>query len=336
MNNIPNNAPSARQPDLSRHTVLVLGAKGRFGQAAVAAFAAAGWQVIAQARSAFTQPLPAGVESLIVDALDTRRVIAAVPTAQVIVHALNPDYARWEQLLPPVTAAVLGIARATGGLLMVPGNVYNFGAHLPPLLHEDTPFVADTPKAGQRIAMENSLAAAAEQGVRSVIIRAGDFIGGYGTWLDMAITKSVAKGSVTHMGPDDLTHAWAYLPDLAQVFVRVANQRQHLSGCQRLHYAGITATGRQLHAALEALAGRPLKAKAMPWHIVKLIALFSPLLRAALPMRYLWQRPHQLCGTRLEPLIGPHPASTLSQALAEYVVPPTQLKSTRPSQSRAS
>ena len=37
---------------MSRPTVLVLGANGRFGAAAVNAFAAAGWRVLAQLRRA--------------------------------------------------------------------------------------------------------------------------------------------------------------------------------------------------------------------------------------------------------------------------------------------
>lgn len=286
------------------------------GQAAVNAFAAAGWRVIAQGRSPMTNKRIANVDMLECDALDTAKIIAAVPRVDVIVHALNPNYARWDTLLPPVTSAAIAIAKASGGMLMVPGNVYNFGARLPPLLSETTPFSADTGKAALRIQMEHTIAAAAEQGCKSVVIRAGDFIGGSGTWLDMAITKSLDKGTVTSMGPDNLAHAWAYLPDLAEVFVRVAEQRSALASFQVLHYPGITASGGDLHAALEAVTGRKLKSRALPWWQFQLMALFSPMLRAVLQMRYLWQRPHRLVGTRLEHLIGRLPATSLQAALA--------------------
>jgi nucleoside-diphosphate-sugar epimerase len=299
----------------NKATVLVLGAKGRLGQAAVRAFAAAGWHVIAQARTPFTLAATAGIETLECDALDTEKLLAAASQVDVIVHALNPGYARWDRLLPPTTAAVLRTAKASGRLLMVPGNVYNFGANLPPLLTENTPFSDDTAKAAQRNQMEQSIAAQANEGVQSVVIRAGDFIGGSGTWLNMAITKSLGKGAVTRMGSEQLEHAWAYLPDLAEVFVRVAEQRETLAGYQAFHYPGITATGQQLHAALEAICGRQLRAKALPWTFLKVIGLFSPKLRAALQMRYLWQRAHRLAGTRLEALIGPLPKTTLQAAL---------------------
>ena len=299
-----------------QNSVLVLGAKGHLGRVAVAAFSAAGWRVIAQARSTLNLPELPNVETLECDALDTQKIISAVGKVDVIVHALNPNYAQWATLLPPVTAAVLTIAKATEGLLMVPGNVYNFGSELPLLLSESTPFIANNEKAILRINMENSIAAAADQGVTSVVIRAGDFIGASGTWLDMAITKSLHKNIVTSMGPTDLAHAWAYLPDLAEVFVRVAEKRGALKGYQVFHYAGITASGKELHHALQNITGRDLKSKPMQWWVIKIVALFSPLLRAVLKMRYLWQRPHRLIGTKLESFIGAVPTASLQEALA--------------------
>lgn len=306
-------------------SVLVLGAKGRLGQAAVDAFAAAGWRVTAQARSANPANLASpdrprqDISFIQCDVLDTASILAAVPSVDVVIHAVSPDYTRWDSLLPPITDAVIHIAKATGALLMVPGNVYNFGTDLPALLTEDTPFAANTPKAVLRIAMEDTLAAATRQGLRCVILRAGDFIGGTGTWLDMGITRAIDKGVVTHMGPDDLPHAWAYLPDLARTFVRVAEQRDHLPAFDVMHYPGITATGKELHAALEQLSGRLLKARPMPWLLMQILGLFSPMLRAAIKMRYLWQRPHQLQGEKLEHLIGKLASSSLQEALRGYV-----------------
>ena len=301
-------------------SVLILGAKGHLGQAAVSAFAKAGWRVIAQARSSMDFKNQPAIQTLECDALDTARIIASAQQVDIVVHALNPNYAKWDSLLPPVTKAAIAIAKGTGGMLMVPGNVYNFGAHLPPLLTEETPFVGSTGKGALRIEMERSIAAAAQQGVKSVVIRAGDFIGGSNTWLDMAITKSLGKGIVTSMGQSDLPHAWAYLPDLAEVFVRVAEKREALNGFQVLHYAGLSASGQELHQALEAIAGRQLCSKPLPWWLFKIIALASPMLRAVLQMRYLWQRPHQLVGTKLEALIGAIPVTPLQKALAASLV----------------
>jgi NAD(P)-dependent dehydrogenase (short-subunit alcohol dehydrogenase family) len=180
-------------PDDKPQTVMVLGANGRFGSAAVLAFACAGWRVIAQSRRGAIKPWPAGVQPLIADALDSRTLLLAGAGADLIVHALNPDYTRWDSLVPPLTAAVVDLAAATGATLMLPGNVYNFGSQLPDRLDETTPLVADTPKARVRIELEAALQAATARGVRSIVIRAGDFLGAAGTWFDLSLARQLAR-----------------------------------------------------------------------------------------------------------------------------------------------
>lgn len=314
--------------NLQDKRVLVLGANGRFGRAAVNAFAAAGWQVLAQARQAPGWPLPANAVAVQADALDVDTLARQAAGVSVIVNALNPDYARWDALLPPLAEAVLKLAAATGATVMLPGNVYNFGSQLPPVLRETTPFDGDHGKACLRIAVEEGLQA---NTARSIVIRAGDFLGGSGTWFDMAMTKPLAKGGLTHMGPDDITHAWAWLPDLAQVFVRVAERRAELPPHAVLHYAGLSLTGAELHAAIEAAVGRKLKARRFPWWTLMLGAPFVPLLRALLRMRYLWQRPHQLDESRLQALIGAVPHTPVVEVMRQCLadLPAQNLSSTR-------
>ena len=297
-------------------TVLVLGANGRLGRAATLAFAAAGWQVLAQLRRAPRAPLPPGVRLLQCDALDVATLSAAAQGTQVIVHALSPDYTRWASLLPAITTATLALARATGATLMLPGNVYNFGRQLPPVLREDTPFAADHPKAAQRIALEAALAASAQPAasggpVRSIVIRAGDFLGDSGTWIDLAMAKGLARGRFTQVGPAALAHAWAWLPDLAQVFVQVAERRAALPAHAVLHFAGHTLTGARLQQAFETALGRPLRSARFPWPLLRLAAPFSPMLRALVEMRHLWQRPHRLDGQGLQALLGTVPHTPL-------------------------
>ena len=312
--------------------VMVLGANGRLGRALVLAFAAAGWRVIAQLRRAPRAPLPAGVQVVEADALDVPRLTAAGQGVDLIINALNPDYTRWATLLPPITAAVIALALATGATLMMAGSVYNFGRQMPPLLNETTPFVANHPKAAQRIALEAALArAAALHGVRSIVIRAGDFLGDAGTWLDLAMAKGLAKGRFTQMGPADLPHAWAWLPDLAQVFVAVAGRRADLAPHTVLHHAGLTLTGAELQAAVEAALGRPLQRRAFPWWTLRLAAPVVPMFRALLEMRHLWRRPHRLDDARLRTLLGTLPATPLPAVVAQALaaLPPGALATRR-------
>ncbi|OYV00567.1 MAG: epimerase, partial [Burkholderiales bacterium PBB5] len=119
------------------------------------------------------------------------------------------------------------------------------------------------------------------------------------------------------MGPVDLPHAWAWLPDLAETFVRVATARALLAPHTVLHFAGHTLTGAQLQQAFEAALGQPLRATRFPWGLLRLATPFSPMLRALFEMRYLWQRPHQLDGSRLHALIGPEPHTPLDAVVRQ-------------------
>ena len=300
-------------------TVLILGAAGRVGQVIALAFAGAGWQVRAQARKALPESLQRHpqVQAVGCDATDVVALSQAAQGASVVVNALNPIYTEWDRLALPLADAALAITRASGALLMLPGNVYNFGRDLPALLTPETPEQGNTPKARIRIEMERRLQAAAEDGVDSVVIRAGDFFGGpgRGTWFDMALLTKIGKGKFIYPGPDDATHAWAYLPDLAQAFVRVAEQRARLRGHHSLHFAGHTLSGAQIRAALEPIVGRLLRPAGLPWGLIRLGAPFVPMWRELLVMRYLWQKPHVLDDDALRALIGTVPHTPLPQAL---------------------
>jgi uncharacterized protein YbjT (DUF2867 family) len=231
--------------------ILILGANGRFGAAAAQAFAAAGWTVLAQARRA-PAALPAGAQHLAIALADTAALTRAAAGARAVVYAVNPPYTAWHTDVLPLARMGMELASGLGARFMLPGNVYNFGEGMPARLTEDTPQRPTTVKGGIRCELEAELAARAAQGLGSVVIRAGDFFGGgTGSWLDLAILKSIAKGRLVYPGPLELPHAWAYLPDLARAFVA----RPHAHGHRTAECRG--ARGRRAgHRAAARLAPR--------------------------------------------------------------------------------
>ncbi len=301
-------------------TVLVLGANGRFGRAAVNAFAAAGWRVFAQVRRAPSTPFPMDVATLAMPLADTAGLAAS--RASVVVHAVNPLYTRWDEEAMPMLRCGLDLAERLRAHFMLPGNVYNHGEGMPPLLDERTPERPTTPKGRQRVAMEAEIAARA--GLRSTVIRAGDFFGGgTGSWLDLMIAKDIARGRLVYPGPPDLLHAWAYLPDLARAFVAVA-ARGEGPRVQRLHFGGHALTGREFIAALQAAAAglglEPAsgwKVGGFPWPLIRAAGLVWPMGRELARMSYLWRVPHALDGRALEAAVGPLPATPIAEALAQ-------------------
>ncbi|QUJ76997.1 NAD-dependent epimerase/dehydratase family protein [Sulfitobacter albidus] len=294
-------------------TVVILGANGRFGRAAVEAFKARGWDVRRVTRKGENGAVAC-------DAMDGAAVIRACAGADVIVHALNPLYTDWVRVLPVHTANVIAAARACGARVMIPGNVYPFGTEDGPWC-EDTVQTPQSRKGALRVTMEQRFAAS---GVPTIVLRGGDFIEGVdtGNWFESYITKDVHKGRITYPGRLDAVHAWAYLPDMARAMVALAEIETTLSPFEVLHYEGLSLTGAQLIDAIAARCGAPLRVKRFPWWLIRAIAPFSPLMREVVEMRYLWDHPHRLDGTRLRALIPDHRDTPLAEVMAQVLPAP--------------
>jgi nucleoside-diphosphate-sugar epimerase len=289
-------------------TVLVLGANGRFGLAASQAFAAAGWRVLAQVRRDPAAAMPASAEVVRAPlaALAAGDALVALPRIDVVVHAVNPLYTRWDEALPAATLA-MDVAERLGARFLLPGNVYNYGAAMPPLLDESTPQRPTTEKGEIRVAIENALAARAAAGrLAATIVTAGDFFGaGSGSWLDQVIVRSLARGKLAYPGDPTLVHAWAYLPDLARAFVAVAALAD-ARPFERFTFAGHSVSGHAFLAAVERAAAslgiapaRGWRHGTMPWPLVRIAGVAVPLWRELARMSYLWRVPHALDGSRL-------------------------------------
>lgn len=312
----------------STSTVLILGASGRLGAACTTAFADAGWQVMAQTRKLAVQKLPDGVYPLVTGDLPSNRSTAKLQNVDVVVHAMNPAYTNpaWIAHVPAMMKSAIDIAQSLRATLIFPGNVYNFGADMPDTLDESTPYRPTTVKGKLRVDAELALERATQVSVlRAIVIRAGDFFGyGSGSMFDRVIVSKIRKGTFTHAGPIDVRTPWAYLPDLAQTFVRVAERRRQLAAFEVLHFAGHAANGHDWLRALQPLATangwltdwQALKTAALPWPVMRVMAVFSPELASLVEMRYLQSTPHALDNTRLRKLIGAEPHTPLGQATA--------------------
>ena len=304
-------------------TVAILGAAGRNGDAVARAFVNAGWRVKGIARGAKVSTLAPGVEPVTADAFDRDALVAACAGADVIVHTLNPAYDDWTDTVLPLAENVLAAAEATGATVMIPGNVYIYGTTIGLDTKESDLVNGNTEKGRLRIAMEALFERAArDRGVRTVVIRAGDFFGGSrpGSWLDLMILKDLKKNRFTWPGPSwSMVHAFAYLPDLAETFVRIAEKRDALEPFTTLHFRGHAVTGEEMHMAAERAVGRPLKRAGVPWHVIRLIGLFNGVMREVAKMSYLWRVAHSLDNSRLEALIGPEPHRPLPVALSESI-----------------
>ncbi|UWQ90772.1 sugar nucleotide-binding protein [Rhodobacteraceae bacterium M382] len=282
-------------------TVLILGPTGRFGRAAEHAFCTAGWTTVRFDRG-------------------TDDLVQAARAADVIVNAWNPQYPDWADQVPRLHDQVIAAAKAAGATVIVPGNVYVYGPQATPPWGQETPQEARNPLGQIRIAMEQAYR---QSGVRTIVLRAGDFIDtvASGNWFDAVLTKRLASGRFSYPGPLDVPHAWAFLPDLARAAVQLAERREELPVFSDISFPGYTVTGAEMATALDRIVTRPVRMTQMSWIPLRLLKPVWPMARCLLEMRYLWQVGHTLDGTLLEQYLPGFAVTPFETALAQAIPP---------------
>jgi nucleoside-diphosphate-sugar epimerase len=298
---------------------LVIGATGGIGGAVADRLLASGWRVRALNRDPRAAAARAArtVEWIAGDAMNPTDVVHAAEGAELIVHGANPPgYRNWAGLALPMLESTIQAAATHRARILFPGTIYNYGPDAFPRLTEDSPQHPRTRKGAIRGAMEEALMRAADRGAPVLIVRAGDYFGAVGNgWLSpQGMLQGKPLRAVSYPGRPELTHAWAYLPDVAETMVRLI-EAGGLGSFETLHFQGYELSGHALFEALETATGRRLKLGRLPWVALQALSPFNETLRETLEMRYLWDAPVLLDNGKLVAKLGSEPRTNLVVAL---------------------
>lgn len=286
--------------------VTILGINGRIGIETAKAFLASGWQVRGMARTNKSQIK--GVEFVIGDATSAADIASAIAPSEIVVNAVNLPYDKWENgAYEALTATIIEAFKGTEKTMLFPGNIYNYAAEQH-LLTPQTPQNPTAPKGEIRVRVEQMLKAAAQNdGFQVLVLRSPDFYGPFAsqTMFDLAMLTRIKSGIVQYPGPLELGHSWAYLPDLARAYVRLAEERAEFGRFETFHFRGHFKTGNEMVAAIQSALPAKTRVRQLSWSLLSAIGLFLPIVRAVVRMNYLWRVPHQLADPRLEKILGP-------------------------------
>ena len=302
-------------------TALVLGATGGIGSEAAQALSRHGWKIRALARSGRPADSTSSWEWIKGDALDRDSIVAAAQGTNAIVHAVNPPgYRNWAALVLPMIENTIAAAKTSGARIVLPGTIYNYGSDAFPVLREDSPQRATTHKGKIRIALEEKMQAAAREGVRSLIVRFGDFFGpkAGNNWFSQGLVKpNRPVTSIMNPGPKGIGHAWCYLPDAGETFAQLMDRETELAEFERFHFRGHwDEDGSQMIAAIRRAAGNEnIPVRPMPWWFFRLASPFNETFRELYATRSLWDAPIQLDNTRLVRFLGNEPHTPLQTAV---------------------
>lgn len=305
-------------------TVLVLGATGGIGGEVARQLRDASWEVRALKRGAQEAVTDDGIRWIGGDAMSRDDVMQAAQGCAVIVHAVNPPgYRRWSELVLPMLDNTIAAAIAQQATIVLPGTVYNFGPDAFPNLGEDSPQNPKTRKGAIRVEMERRLEAASAQGVRVVVVRAGDFFGpkAGNNWFSQGLVKpGQAVDVVNLVGQAGVGHQWSYLPDVASTMVQLLSRRDSLEPFAVFHMAGHwDADGKQMAESIRRVVvrrgGASPRFRSFPWWFLTLASPFNATFREMREMRYLWREPLRMSNQRLQAVLGDEPHTPLDQAV---------------------
>ena len=285
----PQSTPLSPLPSPSLH--VVFGA-GQIGQGLARDLLARGLKVRVVRRS--DGPAPEGAERVQADVRDPVQAARAAQGAAVLHHCMNPSAytgAAWEAEFPVMGEALIAAAVQTGARLVCLDNLYGYGVVDGPRT-EQSPMAATGRKGRVRVAWDARLRrAAADQGLRWVAGRAGDFFGpGTGDQSMLAPKLLADKGGPWLLADPDAPHAFSYVPDVVAGLAALGTAPDDVEG-RAWHLPVMTVAPRDLVGRIAAARGRPARFHRLPGWVRAMVAPFVPLMRELGETWYQWDRP---------------------------------------------
>jgi nucleoside-diphosphate-sugar epimerase len=285
---------------------VVFGA-GPIGRAAVDALLAQGLPVRVVSRSEAVG-LPPDVAPVRGDASDAAFAQEAAAGAAAVYQCMNPPYARWGDLFPPLQRAVIAAAQAANARYVSMENVYAYGdTHGAPIT-EALPNAPHTRKGKVRAAMADELARLSAAGdLAAATARASDYFGPYATSQsplgERVIEAALAGKAAQVVGDPDQPHSYTYAADVGRVLATLGTDDRALG--QIWHVPNAPArTTRDLIGMIAEAIGHDVKVSAAPRWLLRLLGLFNADVRELDEMLYEFTQPFIVDGSKFEDAFG--------------------------------
>jgi nucleoside-diphosphate-sugar epimerase len=254
-----------------------------------------------------TGPEHPAIECVAADATDAQRLTELAAGAVALYNCANPLYHRWLTDWPPLASALLTAAERSDAVLAVMGNLYGYGRVDGPITQK-TPLAATHPKLRLRAQMWRDALAAAEAGrIRTVEVRASDYIEQNGL-LSFGLGKPLLAGHRAYSpAPLDVPHSWTSIRDCARALATVAtDERAH--GQAWLVPTGPALTVRQLATRFTEINSAPAaKVTAIPYPVLWAFGEFSPMVKELRTTRYQFTAPFVLDSSATTEMFGLEP-----------------------------
>jgi nucleoside-diphosphate-sugar epimerase len=302
-------------------SVAIIGATGAVGREIGRILSAQGTPYVAIGRTPSTLKALFGADPHATcrawDTQSAQSLVAALEGVESVVYAIGVEYWKFE-LHPILVQRALDAARAAGvKRFLLVGTVYPYGRSQTPEVSESHPREPHTFKGRMRKEQEDRVLAAHVPGTfETVVLRLPDL---YGPGMEKSFMTDAFKHApqgkaATLIAPIDVPHEYAFIPDCAQVAVRLLNEPRAYGSSW--NYAGPgTIAPREFAAAIYAQCGTKPRYTLVNRTLLRLLGLFNPMLRELVEMHYLVTDPVVMDDRRLRALLGDLPKTPYAQGI---------------------
>ena len=291
--------------------IALFGADGAIGRSIAAALSAAGqpYRVVGRDGARLQRTFGADPLAEIVtwNPDSPASVQAAAAGVDTLVYLVGVPYWQFE-LHPRLMRQTLDGALAAGvSKLILIGTVYSYGRVAANPVREDQPRQPHTFKGRMRLEQEQIVMEAHRAGrIDATVLRLPNFYGPgvEASLLHGAAVAAIKGGTADMIGPIDTPNEFVFVPDVGPVVVKLAATPAAFGKIWHLAGAGVIS---QQDMALEMArqAGVTLKRRVVGKTMLRLLGLFSPMMREMVEMHYLQSAPLIMDDGALQRLIGP-------------------------------
>lgn len=290
-------------------TVAILGAAGAIGRAAADELERRGSPLIVIGRdeARLRRMFSGRAEARAADLNDAEQTAAALRGADAAVYAVGVPYPQFEQHPVLMRSALEAARRAGVPRMVVVTSVYSYGHPRTTPVNEDHPRRPETRKGRCRLQQEDAaLESDGRGGLRTAVLHLPDF---YGPYADISLARMIVQWAAggkpaNWLGDPDTPHEFVFIPDTGAVIAGLL-EREGSFG-KRWNLAGPgTITGREFISLVFQALSRPVRLRAVPRWMVRLMGLFDPMMRELAELHYLGVTPVVLDDSRLAAHLGP-------------------------------
>jgi nucleoside-diphosphate-sugar epimerase len=245
------------------------------------------------------------IDYRVADLEDPQAARAAAEGIELIFYTAGVPYTNFA-LHPKLMRATLEAAVPAGVKRFVHVSaVYPYGLPQREFIDESHPRDPQTFKGRMRKDQEDLVFEAdGRNGLRTAILRPPDF---YGPDSDLSYAADIFKAAIEGraanvIAPVDTLHEFVYVPDLAKTLIALSEKEEAYGKAWNLAGPGLITTG-HFAALVFAAAGEKTRLRAANKLMLRVMGLFSPMMREIGEMQYLWTNPVKRDDSRLRQLL---------------------------------